>query len=235
MKIAPSYTMKLGPIELLSRQGGVTARLTCDQCGVHDAWNLVKLPEPGVIKRHFTVRGWDMRKSAKCPQCQENNRKRKVTGIKPTTSEPPKEPSEAAKRAKRLIYQALEAYYDEQKKCYKNGKSDKAVANEVGASEAFVRQIREADFGPIEIDGLAIKAKIVRSRMVSDNAWMKQVNEILDSYVKALLSVSERLEAEAKSLRDMIGDPIEYPEWGTNICHFDEFVEAALGKADAAK
>lgn len=149
MKIAPSYSMKLGPIELLSRQGGVTARLTCDQCGVHDAWNLVKLPEPGVIKRHFTVRGWDMKKSAKCPQCQENNRKRKVTGIKPTTSEPPKEPSEAAKRAKRLIYQALEDYYDEQKKCYKNGKSDKAVADEVGASEAFVRQIREADFGPL--------------------------------------------------------------------------------------
>lgn len=235
MKIAPSYSMKLGPIELLSRQGGVTARLTCDQCGVHDAWNLVKLPEPGVIKRHFTVRGWDMKKSAKCPQCQENNRKRKVTGIKPTTTEPPKEPSEAAKRAKRLIYQALEDYYDEQKKCYKNGKTDKAVADEVGASEAFVRQIREADFGPIVIDELAIKAKFIRSRMVADNEWLNQVHKLHENYTKAMISIVERLEADAKSLRAKLTNPVEHRESGANILRFDEFVEAVLGKADAAK
>lgn len=159
------YQMKLGPIELLSRPGKMTARVECAACGVHDEWNLSKVPEPAIVKRHFIVRGWELRKAPKCPDCQMKKRERQVTNQKTTTSSMDKateiiasamdatrrthEASDAAKRAKRMIYMALEDYYDESKKCYKNGKTDKAIAEEVGASEAFVRQIREADFGPI--------------------------------------------------------------------------------------
>lgn len=60
-----------------------------------------------------------------------------------------RQPSEAAKKAKRLIYQCLEDYYDDQAKAYRPGHCDESIAKETGASVAFVREIREADFGPI--------------------------------------------------------------------------------------
>lgn len=58
------------------------------------------------------------------------------------------EPSDAAKKVKRLIYQALEEYYDDSKKAYRPGHSDERIAKEVGAAVEFVKSIRETDFGP---------------------------------------------------------------------------------------
>lgn len=61
------------------------------------------------------------------------------------------QPSDAAKRAKRMVYQALEDYYDDTKKAYRPGYSDESIAKETGAALDFVRRIREEDFGPLGV------------------------------------------------------------------------------------
>ena len=70
--------------------------------------------------------------------------------------------SDAAKKVKRMIYMALEDYFDDTKGRYKDGKSDAVIAKELGTSEKFVRTIREADYGALkEPDELAeIRAQI---------------------------------------------------------------------------
>lgn len=201
MKFAqnPRYAMQLGPVELLSRQGrgGVVARIACQQCGIHEEWGLGSPPEPSILKRHFITRGWEVAKKGICPDCQAKKKASKSMNTtkpqgvpaaqpaaKPTAAEEAKA-SEAAKRAKRMIYMALEDYYDEQKKCYKNGKSDKAIAAEVGASEAFVRQIRETDFGPIQpmvsVEDMAkIMSDMINTIRVAQTAWQYSAKNIAD-------------------------------------------------------
>lgn len=81
------------------------------------------------------------------------------------------QPTEAAKKAKRLVYQALEDYYDDVHKQYRAGHSDETVAKETGAAVEFVRSIRDADFGPAgppsELEALKLEV-IQMGREVSE-------------------------------------------------------------------
>lgn len=142
------YLAAAAPAEILSSKNGVSARMECACCGGHDQWGLNKLPPPDIVLKHFTQKGWNLRKRPICPECQAKKR------IKPVSVSPIKvanqaEPSDAAKKAKRLIYQALEDYYDDSKKAYRPGHSDETIAKEVGAAVEFVKSIRETDFGPL--------------------------------------------------------------------------------------
>lgn len=171
------YRAAAAPAEILSSQGGVAARIECSCCGSIDHWGLSKLPPPEIIHKHFTQKGWGLRKRPTCPDCQAKKR------IKPVSVSPIKttpvaanqpEPSDAAKKAKRLIYQALEDYYDDSKKAYRPGHSDETIAKEVGASAAFVKAVREADFGPLSAPA-DIKDLLDRIEVMT-----KQVKELSD-------------------------------------------------------
>ena len=61
----------------------------------------------------------------------------------------PPVPSDAARMARRLVFQVLEDGYDDVAKGYRAGFSDERVAKETGASLQFVKQIRESDFDPV--------------------------------------------------------------------------------------
>lgn len=73
-----------------------------------------------------------------------------ITPIKQEPANDVPEQSDAAKKVKRMIYQALEDYFDDAKGCYRDDKSDATVAKELGTSEKFVKAIREADFGALK-------------------------------------------------------------------------------------
>lgn len=77
--------------------------------------------------------------------------------------------SGAAKLARRALRLALEDHYCDLNRVYKNGKSDGALAKEFGLSEAFVRQVREQDYGPLEkpqgLDDFGDKLADLRSRI----------------------------------------------------------------------
>lgn len=225
------YAIQLGPVELLSRQGsGITARITCNQCSAHDEWNLARPPEPNILKRHFIVRGWDIGKKAICPQCKAKKKVSKAMA-KPTPpinyGEPIVEPaamvsaraqkpqraaaanpseaseaSDAAKKAKRMIYMALEDYYDEVKKAYRNGHSDKSIAKEVGSSEAFVRSIRESDFGPIDQFCPTAELGAIWGNILDFSQW---VGEEISQIEKSLLENKLSQDAYFKAASQKIG------------------------------
>lgn len=128
------------------------ARVMCAECGEKDEWRInSSIPPPEALPRHFANQGWQTVKKPVCPECILKKRKTKVaniTPIKPEVEAP--EQSEAAKKVKRMIYQALEDYFDDTKGCYRDGKNDATVAKELGTSEKFVKAIREADFGTLK-------------------------------------------------------------------------------------
>ena len=73
----------------------------------------------------------------------------------------PADRSPAASTALPLLYMALGDNYDRAKKSYKGNYTDEQIAKETGLSVEFVKQRREADFGPlvpqININGLLVE------------------------------------------------------------------------------
>ena len=134
------------------------------------------MPPPDIIRKHFIIRGWELRKKPRCPTCATKREKNMTKIANAPADQPP--PSDAAKRARRMVYMALEDYYDEGKKAYKPGYSDKTIAKDTGASEAVVAAIREQDFGPVgppnEIAEIleAVKALTARlDKLMDANGW----------------------------------------------------------------
>ena len=77
-----------------------------------------------------------------------------------------------------MVYMALGEYYDEAKKAYKSGYSDKKISEETGASEVTVWQIRQQDFGPLgplseftEIYASVTELKARLDKMAVANDW----------------------------------------------------------------
>lgn len=114
-----------------------------------------------------------------------------------------KVPTPAAGRAKRLVYMALEDYYDEAKKAYRPGHSDALTAKECNVAEQVVRQIREEAYGPLaepnEIGGF--RAELAAAKTALDEAERNahaQVKAAASAYCKAIESVERRLSVMAK-------------------------------------
>lgn len=125
-----------------------------------------------------------------------------VVEVSPEKQEEPS-PSQAAGRARRLVYMALEDYYDEGKKAYKPGHSDAITAKECNVSEELVRKIREESYGPLaepsEIAGF--RAELAAAKEALDQTARTahaQVKVAADAYCKAIESVERRLSVMAK-------------------------------------
>lgn len=75
----------------------------------------------------------------------------KIQGVKPMpeAAQKPVVPTDAAKKAKRMVFLLLEEQYDESKKCYRPGWDDKKIATESGAHVKVVEDTRVEFFGPL--------------------------------------------------------------------------------------
>jgi len=168
------------PVMLTNVSGMFTASVTCDECAETAEWRVSRMPPPEIIKKHFVVRGWELRKKPRCPECVKKKEKKmsKAPNLTPVPSSEIVAPSEAARRARRMVYMALEDYYDEAKKAYKPGYSDKKISEETGASETIVSQIRQQDFGPLgppsefaEIYASVTELKARLDKLAVANGW----------------------------------------------------------------
>lgn len=140
----------------LSPRVGITLHVPCRK-GAHVVDVKVRpgLDPNGVVKQMLN-HGWTCGSN---PVCPEHARKSKIKqpekndapemATAPEVTKP--QPSDAARRAKRLVYQALEDYYDDKAKTYRPGHSDDSIAKETGAAVEFVKRIREEDFGPLGV------------------------------------------------------------------------------------
>jgi hypothetical protein len=98
-------------------------------------------------------------------------------------------PSEAAKKAKRMVYMLLEEQYDDVKKAYRSGWDDRKISLETGASIQFVKDIRESDFGPL---GEPSEFGDLRAQML---AHAQDVVEKIAEIQKGLKSLESRFNA----------------------------------------
>lgn len=186
----PTFSGRLSyaPIEIVGGAGALHARVTCNTCDVHRDVALPKvLPAPPVVRKRIEALGWIIRKRAICPTCSPAA-KRKATPMN-TTLKPITQPvvapaphtipiaSDAAKRTKRLVFQALEDAYDDVGRKYRPGHSDETVAKETTAAIEFVRQIREADFGPIEAPN---ELQLIHCKAIAIAARQMAVSHDLD-------------------------------------------------------
>lgn len=135
--------------------GRFHTKARCEDCGTERVWTTRTVHEPGIAVTRAHKAGWETGKRLVCPECQQKRRKPKEeVKVVETVNAPmvaEATPSDAAKKAKRLVYMALEDYYDDGKKAYKPGWTDDRIAKEVGCAEAFVARIREDDFGPVGV------------------------------------------------------------------------------------
>lgn len=180
------YLGKVKPLDVRSEQGAMVAHVECVQCGAHDRWRLTSLPEPDIVRRHFSVRGWSIKRKAICPQCKTKKEAKPVNNI--TKIEPKSSaqlPTPDARAQRREAHGLIELSFDIAKGCYKEGYSDARIATETGAALAWVKQRREEEFGPLkqpaeiaqlseEIETIAAQLAAARGKLaalVSKNGW----------------------------------------------------------------
>ncbi len=152
---------------MISETGQTRGRCTCDECGAvqviavhferHRGGGERRVNE-GAAHKKLANLGWDVRRGTVCPDCVA---RKKALAAPETTPEPPKdtEAMEAVKepalreptpKQKREIIGLLEVVYDDAAKRFKDGESDKTVAEAIGGGVLFgwVARIREELFGP---------------------------------------------------------------------------------------
>lgn len=164
-----------GIISFTPARVGLTLHVPCEKGGhVVDVPVRSGLP-PDVIAKQMLNKGWSFGSRLSCPECGRRRAKSNPDSKKiamSTTDKP--QASDAARKAKRLVYQALEDAYDDVAKRYRNGWSDDRVAKETGAAPAFVKQIREQDFGPlgepVELASLRHEVDALRAEASASNA-----------------------------------------------------------------
>lgn len=131
-------------------QGGrLRVGMTCHICGTTDHWTAAQLVGPQTAIPKVIHMGWSVDRKLTCPACIEA--KRKVVPMKLVTPVAEAAPVDLGqmKKNKRLVIAALEDYFDEASRRYREGKSDKDISEELGLSEKFVSTVREEFFGSI--------------------------------------------------------------------------------------
>lgn len=151
-----------------TKVGQPRARCVCDECGAeqiipvqyerHKGGTGPRRVNDGAAHKKLAHLGWDVRRGTVCPDCVA---RKKAPAAPETTPEPQKdtEAMEAVKeialreptpKQKREIIGLLEVVYDDAAKRFKDGESDKTVADAIGGGVLFgwVARIREELFGP---------------------------------------------------------------------------------------
>ncbi len=162
-------------------QRGVIIR--CSQCNADQkivAANHTGSLPPEASARKFRQLGWEVGKNRShdtCPACVAK-RKIKLTvvaenkdmGLKDLAAQLPKAMS---REDKRLIFGKIDGVYLDEKRGYENGWSDLKVAEDLGVPLAWVKTVREADFGP---EGLSADARTVLSELTAHKERMERVS-----------------------------------------------------------
>lgn len=185
-------------IEAIQGKGVNRAKVICDECTRDDvvtcdyeriagrAWK----PNEGQIIRKIEAHGWVLVKGKlRCKACEAKRRasamevKEKANEI--SAKEKLREPTA---KQKRDIIGMLEIVYDDDRKRYKDGETDRTVADAVGGGVlwGWVAQLRDEFFGPdmrnVEVE--AIRSEI--GKAVAEMAGLKSGIAKLEGVVSAL-------------------------------------------------
>lgn len=114
-------------------------------------------------------------------------------------TEPPREMS---REDRRIVFEKLNELYVNEKTGYAPGHTDKTVAEGLGCPRAWVAQVREEMFGPVnsnpEIDELIAEAKALVAEIAEHDRLMGEKITVLNARAER---ITKRIEAIEKAVR----------------------------------
>jgi hypothetical protein len=138
----------------------VVAAIKCRLCGVEDVMGIkgphTLLPTVAIAKK-FAQRGWEIGQNEHwdtCPECLKKQEKPKLK-IVPKVEEKvpdmlkPEPPRAMGREDRRIIFDKLNGVYLDERRGYDAGWSDHKVSTDLGVPRAWVEQVREEMFGPV--------------------------------------------------------------------------------------
>lgn len=175
--------------------GRLKIPLKCGNCGQEDHWSATRVISPERAIPKIIQLGWQIGGSLLCPICVLAHRHKAANKPQLTIVEQPVTNNIAKletpkllddqKKNKRLVILALEDYFDEVAKRYRDGKSDRSISEELSLSVGFVANTREEFYGKLaepeevaqfrtELDGIqkgldGLKVKF--ESMCTRNGW----------------------------------------------------------------
>lgn len=140
----------------------VVAVVKCRECGREETMGIkhgASLMAAAGIAKKFSQRGWDVGSNEHwdfCPDCLAQKKKGKPElKIVPKVEEPVKNvikadpPRVMSREDRRIVFEKLNGVYLDEKRGYEVGWSDHKVATDLGIPRAWVEQVREEMFGPV--------------------------------------------------------------------------------------
>ena len=196
-----------GEVKFTGTRCAVTLHIPCQGWGKHLP-HYVDVPvapgaHPDAIAKKLLHQGWRIGHRLVCPDGRKKvNEKRNgavnTKGIAMATTSDmaldaaqPPQPTPAAGRARRLVYMALEDYYDEGRRAYKPGHTDAGIARECGVAESVVKTIREESYGPLavpsELSGLVADLAVLRKESAAVCEAQKQAIDAISTRLDLLI------------------------------------------------
>jgi hypothetical protein len=208
-------------VETTEREGGQFVpryRVTCSECGVTDSigrQNMGPKIANEQVPKKFAVKGWHVGHSPnhdKCPSCAERARKKgsvhvlevfekgmeRMKVVAAIKADPPREMS---RDDRRIIFAKLNEVYIDEKNGYDKGWSDKKIGDDLNVPLAWVKTIREENFGPARTE--EIDQVIVEARAVSQE--IRDLNQKLTDLINAVKVASDRAARIERAAKDIEG------------------------------
>lgn len=174
-----SFMRDCEPISILSLRGNMKARAECAVCGVHHDWEVANRVPPERVRKHYSGLGWHIGRRLTCPDCMKKKEKPKMSVVPIAKPEPVAASTDAAKKNKRLVIVALEDYFDEATKRYRDSHDDDTVAKELGLAPGFVAMVREEFYGKMaEPDEVTALRGEVSKLMAAANAITTKLSDL---------------------------------------------------------
>lgn len=158
---------------------GVKRKCTCPHCLRPKKVEPKEKPVKQPFKVKFTPKAPSYIQALDAQKLRKNTMKNNVTPI--AVKAPNDDTSDAAKQARRDAHSMLELYFDIQNGCFKEGYSDKRIAEETGAAELWVIKRREEEFGAL---GAPPEIQEMRMEIISMGRDIAQLIERMEATYK---------------------------------------------------
>lgn len=121
----------------------------CDTCGTERIWNIGDNSPIEYMQRTLTKSGWQAHKgTCTCPTCVNEAKMTKQT----STPQPSQAAIETSMKLQRKVYALLDEHFDEEKRIYRDGWSDKKIADAVQTATVYVETVRRSAYGELAED-----------------------------------------------------------------------------------
>ena len=172
------------------------AAIKCRECGVEDTMGIkggAALMAAAAISKKFAQRGWSIGSNQHwdiCPVCIAKKKQEKpalkIVAKNEQKAEfvvKPEPPRTMGREDRRIIFEKLNGVYLDEKRGYEAGWSDNKIAIDLGIPRAWVEQVRDEMFGPLN-----------SNPEISD--FLKAIKELQDfkTQISSLLTLRDQLE-----------------------------------------